>query len=424
MKEFSTGVWNSSHDVAERELSAPVPSQAQLASRVDALSRPIHVLFLIDHLMARGGGESNLLQVVQRMPPEIVRCSVATFRIKPEIRRLFPVPVHVLPLRRVYDFQALRSGLQLRRLIRKEKVDIVQTYFETSNLWGGLIAKLSGAILVSSRRDLGILRAAKHHLAYRFVNRITDRVVAVSEEVRRFCINQDRLSPEHVSVIYNGVDFNQVTAAKMEDSPLAGADWARSGRIVTCVANIRRVKGIDVLVHAAKKVCSEMPDATFVILGDCSPWPYVIEIRSLVRSLGLEQNFQFLNFVENPLPTLKMSSAFCLLSRSEGFSNALLEAMACGVPPVVTQVGGNPEAIRDGENGFLVPVEDPNIAADRLLELLRDPARARRMGALAQSTVQARFSANTMIQQLIDLYRELVANKRTWSFLDSNRKSD
>ena len=150
----------------------------------------------------------------------------------------------------------------------------------------------------------------------------------------------------------------------------------------------------------------------FVILGDCRPWPYVIEIRSLVRSLGLEKNFQFLNFVENPLPTLKTSSVFCLLSRSEGFSNALLEAMACGVPPVVTQVGGNPEAIRDGENGFLVPVEDANIAADRILELLRDPARARRMGALAQSTVQARFSANTMIQRLIDLYRELLAKRK------------
>jgi glycosyltransferase involved in cell wall biosynthesis len=412
MKEFSSGVWNSSHDVAEQNSSAPAMSEARLGVQTGIRSRPIHVLFLIDHLMARGGGESNLLKVVQLMPPEIVRCSVATFRIKPEIRQLIPVPVHVLPFRRVYDFQALRSGLKLRRLIHEEKVDIVQTYFETSNLWGGLIAKLSGAILVSSRRDLGILRVAKHDFAYRFVNRITDRVLAVSEEVRRFCIDQDRLSPDHVSVIYNGVDLEQVAAAQKEASPLADAEWARSGRIVTCVANIRRVKGIDVLVHAAKKVCAEMPDAMFVILGDCRPWPYVIEIRSLVRSLGLEKNFQFLNFVENPLPTLKTSSVFCLLSRSEGFSNALLEAMACGVPPVVTQVGGNPEAIRDGENGFLVPVEDANIAADRILELLRDPARARRMGALAQSTVEARFSANTMIQQLIDLYHELLAKRK------------
>jgi L-malate glycosyltransferase len=416
MKEFSTGVWNSSHSVAEQEPSAPATAPIRLQTRAEGLSRParpIHVLFLIDHLMARGGGEGNLLKVVQLMPPELVRCSVATFRIRPEIRQLFPVPVHVFPFRRVYDLQAWRSGLQLRRLIREEKIDIVQTYFETSNLWGGLITKLSGAILVSSRRDLGILRAPKHHFAYRFVNRITDHVLAVSEEVRRFCIDKDRVAPERLSVIYNGVDFEQVSAAQKEDSPLRNADWARSGRIVTCLANIRRVKGIDVLVHAAQKVCAEMPDTVFVIIGDCSPRPYVNEIRSLVSSLGLERNFQFLNFVENPLPILKMSSVFCMLSRSEGFSNALLEAMACGVPPVVTQVGGNPEAIRNGENGFLVPVEDAQLAAGRILELLRDPPGARRMGALAQSTVQSRFSAETMIQQLIDLYRELVADRRS-----------
>lgn len=415
MKEFSTGVWNSSHDVAERESSVPAASPARLQTLTADLSRParpIHVLFLIDHLMARGGGESNLLKVVQLMPPELVRCSVATFRIRPEIRKLFPVPVHVLPFRRVYDLQALRSGLQLRRLIRDEKVDIVQTYFETSNLWGGLITKLSGAILVSSRRDLGILRSPKHSIAYRFVNRITDRVLGVSEGVRRFCIDQDRVSPERVSVIYNGVDLEQVAAAQKEASPLFSAEWARSGRIVTCVANIRRVKGIDVLVRAAQKVCAEMPDAMFVVLGATFAGPYVKEIRALVSSLGLENNFRFLDFVENPLPTLKLSSVFCMLSRSEGFSNALLEAMACGVPPVVTQVGGNPEAIRDGENGFLVPVEDSQLAADRILELLRDPARARRMGTLAQSEVQSRFSADTMIRKLIDLYRELLADRK------------
>ena len=75
-----------------------------------------------------------------------------------------------------------------------------------------------------------------------------------------------------------------------------------------------------------------------------------------------------------------MSQAFCLLSRSEGFCNALLEAMACGVPSVVARVGGNPEAIREGENGFLVASEDDEAAAERLLFLLRNPARAVEIG--------------------------------------------
>jgi glycosyltransferase involved in cell wall biosynthesis len=101
-----------------------------------------------------------------------------------------------------------------------------------------------------------------------------------------------------------------------------------------------------------------------------------------------------------------------MLSRSEGFSNALLEAMACGIPSVITRVGGNPEAINDGENGFLVSSEDDQAAADRLLFLLRNPAKAALMGEAARTAVQTRFSSQTMIEQLIDIYRELMAGRK------------
>jgi hypothetical protein len=146
------------------------PTQSPVSNTASGLQehaqpRP-HVLFLIDHLMARGGGEGNLLKLVQLLPPEQVRCSVATFRIHPEIRKSIHVPVYIFPWRRVYHWSALKAALALRRLIRDEQVDIVQTYFETSNLWGGLIARLSGASLLPSRRDMGILRKPKHKLKH------------------------------------------------------------------------------------------------------------------------------------------------------------------------------------------------------------------------------------------------------------------
>ena len=310
------------------------------------------------------------------MPPELVRCSVATFRIKPEIRQSISVPVYVFPWKRFFHLDAWRAAVALRKLIRTEKVDIVQTYFETSNLWGGLVAKLSGALLLSSRRDMGILRKTKHALAYRLVNRFSDRVLAVSEEVKRFCVDADRIDPNKVSVVYNGVDLKHIAAENSAGNPFADVDLAGASHIVTCVANIRRVKGIDVLIRTAQRVCRELPNAVFVIAGSLYERDYSEEIQGMIRSLGLEKNVKLLGFVGDPLPLLKMSNAFCLLSRSEGFSNALLEAMACGVPTVVTRVGGNPEAITDGENGFLVPVEDDAAAAEKLLTLLRDPERA------------------------------------------------
>ena len=377
----------------------------------DVQARPPHVLFLIDHLMALGGGESNLLKVAELMPPELVRCSIATFRIKPEIRQGISVPVYVFPWKRFFHLDAWKAVIALRKLIRAEKVDIVQTYFETSNLWGGLVAKLSGALLLSSRRDMGILRKNRHALAYRVVNRLADRVLAVSEEVKKFCVDTDRINPNKVSVVYNGVDFKHIAAEGSDVNPFEDADWAGASHIITCVANIRKVKGIDVLIRTAHRVCQELPDAVFVIAGSLWERAYSDEIQEMIRSLNLERNVKLLGFVENPVPLLKMSDAFCMLSRSEGFSNALLEAMACGVPSVVTRVGGNPEAIADGENGFLVSIEDDSAAAEKLLALLRDPARAAAIGENGRISVQTRFSADVMIQKLIGVYRDLLAER-------------
>jgi len=139
---------------------------------------------------------------------------------------------------------------------------------------------------------------------------------------------------------------------------------------------------------------------------------YSREVLGLVESLGLKNNVKFLQFVENPVPLLKMSTAFCMLSRSEGFCNALLEAMACGVPSVVSRVGGNPEAISDGESGFLVPVEDHHTAAKRLLFLLRNPQQATQIGEAGRAAAFSQFSATTMINNLISLYSDLMSTHR------------
>src|SRR5579859_2719381 len=259
MQPFSSQVWDTS------QASSPVGVEASAGERIAnaATTRP-HVLFLIDHLMALGGGETNLLKVVELMPPELVRCSIATFRIKPEIRESIHVPVHIFPWKRVYHLGAWKAAFALRKLIRDEHVDIVQTYFETSNLWGGIVAKLSGALLLSSRRDMGILRKTKHKIAYALVNRISDRVLAVSEEVKRFCVDEEHIDPKKISVVYNGVDLRQLDSAP-RTNPFQQADWAGASHIVTCIANVRRIKGIDVLVRCAERVCRELPGAVFLI---------------------------------------------------------------------------------------------------------------------------------------------------------------
>jgi glycosyltransferase involved in cell wall biosynthesis len=389
----------------------PVPE----FSSPKAVSRKIHhVLYVIDQVCQLGGAERVLLETTRRLPADRFRCSVVTFQINPRLPALEGISsqLQVLPLRRTYDLRAIRSAVALWNFIRREGVSIVHTFFETSDLWAAPVAKLSGCpVLVSSRRDMGILRSRKHKLAYPIVNRIFDRVLAVSDEVRTYVLNHDHLSPERVETLYNGVDLEVLDAKATAEDVRSSLGIKPTSFVVSTVANIRHVKGIDILLQAAARVCSEYPDAVFLVAGGVLEPETFGKLQVLVDSLGLRENIRFLGARSNPYPVLAASDVFCLPSRNEGFSNALIEAMALKLPCVATRVGGNGEALADGVNGFLVASEDANAMAGRLLHLLRDSNLRRTMGQAARRSVELRFSMDAMIARLTGIYEELLAAK-------------
>ena len=389
-------------------------ASARPSAQPDGADRP-HILYVIDELCEMGGAERVLLNMIRLLPRERFRCSLVTFKIEPSLRIFenFPCPWHLFPMRRTYDWNALRVANQIRRLIRSQRVRIVHTFFETSDLWGGLVAKLSGEpVLVSSRRDMGILRRPIHDRAYRLLNPMFDLVLTVSEEVRAFSMRQDHLAPEKVATLHNGIEIDK--AATATDSAALRAQLKLSGasHIICAVAHIRRVKGLDIFVQAAAKVCREFPHAVFVVVGGNHEPEYFRELQRLTESLGLNDNIRFLGRREEVFPLLKMSDVFCLPSRSEGFSNALVEAMACSLPCVATRVGGNAEALQDGQNGFLVEPEDASATADRILTLLRQPEWARRMGHAARQAVEEKFTQEAMMKNLVGVYERLLAAKQ------------
>lgn len=374
---------------------------------------PVRIIYIIDHLCnIRAGGELALFRILRHLPREQFRPSVITFAVQPlsvQLLQELDCPLHVFPIERTYDWRGFKQALRLRRLLAIERPSIVHTFFETSNTWGGLITKLSfGPKLVSSRRDMGVLRRTKHRLAYKLINALSDGVLAVSEEVRKLCIEQDKVAAQKVSVVYNGVDLDLVDRCDRAATAKLNFGLDRASHIVTTVANIRRIKGLDVFIKTAAILHSDFPSAAFVIAG----WPnepqYFTELKQLVADLGLENNVFFVGEVADIFPLLKASDAFCLLSRSEGFSNALLEAMACRLPCVATRVGGNAEAITDAHNGYIVPVEDPQTAADRLRLLLESPELAMRIGRAARTTIEAHFTTEHMIRQLTQCYLALL----------------
>jgi glycosyltransferase involved in cell wall biosynthesis len=373
---------------------------------------PAHVLYIIDQLCGIGGGERMLLNTLKLLPAERFCPSVVTFKIDPslEVFRQFPCPLYVFPLQKTYDWNAFRIAQKIRQLIKSENVAIAHTFFETSDLWGGLLAKLSGCpIVISSRRDMGILRSRKHDLAYRLLRSQFDLILTVSEAVRDFTIRRDRAAPDRVRTVYNGLELHNGSDRRSNGISRSTLGISKTAPIIVTVAHIRKVKGMDVMLRSAVAVCEAVPSTVFLIVGRVLEMECFQELQGMVRTLGLEKNVRFLGTVENVCPLLQECNIFCLPSRSEGFSNALIEAMACGLPCVATDAGGNVEAVEEGRNGFIVPTEDPATLADRLLKLLTEPALAAKMGAAGRDIAQARFGSQRMIERLTAIYGELLA---------------
>lgn len=372
---------------------------------------PVTVLYLIDDLCGMAGAERVLINMVGRIDRGRFRCLVGTLRANPnlDIVRTLACPVFVFPLKKTYDLGALKIARELRRVIRLERVRIVHTFFETSDLWGSVVAKLSGCpIVVSSRRDMGFNQSAKHRLAYRLLRPVFNQVQTVSDQVRSMCIHREKFKPNRVVTLYNGVDLEKATAVNGTAGLRSSYGLDDASHVLISVGNIRWIKGTDILVEVAKRICTHYPRAVFVIVGKVLEPEYYDAVTARIRSLGLTNNVRFLGASENVFRSLKASDVFCLLSRSEGFSNALLEAMACGLPCVATDVGGNREALQDGRSGYLVPNEDVGAAADRILSLLGDPAKAREMGEHGRAVVESKFTTEVMVQKLASLYDSLL----------------
>jgi len=364
-----------------------------------------HVLLVIDQFpRTLGGGERVALRLAGLLPKYGFQASILTFSAHPESEGLKspPCAIFLLPLHRTYDLDAIRAVFELRRFLEEERVQIVQTFFESSDLWGGCVTKLmSSAKLIWSRRDMGILRGRKHWIAYRLMAGLPDRVFAVSDQVRRHCIEVDHVEPDRTETIYNGLNLSDWSVIPHESRE-------HDELVVATIGNIRRVKGHDILVRAVALVASHFPSVIFRVGGDVLEPEYFVELQELVRELGVADRIQFTGGVTDLRRYLTEADIFVLPSRSEGFSNAIIEAMAASLPVVATDVGGNAEAVENGVNGYIVPPEDPSALAAAIMRLLADRQRLLEMGASGRRTVAKRFTTEAMMLRTVEAYDGLL----------------
>ena len=238
-----------------------------------------HILLELDQLpRSLGGGERIVLRLAELLPRYGYRASILTFSIHPETTalELAPCPVYLLPLKRTYGFAAFRAALELRRFLKTQRVELVQTFFESSDLWAGLVTRImSKAKLIWSRRDMGILRTRKHQITYRIFAGLPDAVFAVSEQVRRHCIEVDRIDMNRVYTVYNGLD---PPTWKSRSSFPQKSDTT----VLLTVGNIRRVKGHDVLIRAVAPLMRGDQRLMLHVAGDVLEPVYFNQLQGCV----------------------------------------------------------------------------------------------------------------------------------------------
>jgi glycosyltransferase involved in cell wall biosynthesis len=388
--------------------------------KTEPISFPVGVAYVLPGL-GRGGTEKHVMDLAcsidrRRFSPCIISTAMGgpmeeelASRSIPvhllDYRGISPLPWRALPLFR----DSLRFFKAFARILEERRVAILHAYLPAANILA-MAASLPRRPRVRIVSKRALCRYKEGHPAYshfeNLANLAADAVMvnsrAVAEDVRK----SERFVEGKMFLLHNGMEIPRESGGG-ERSPLPPDLGLPSGALpVTYVANLREDKAHLCLVEAARRVVVAVPAVRFLLVGreDREAAP----VRAKIRELGLEGVVVPTGPRRDVPAILRATCVVAHPGEQEGLSNAILEAMAAGVPVVASRAGGNPEAVSDGETGLLVPPGDPDALASAILELLRNPAIAEAMGRAGRKRLRDRFSLAGMVTGIEESYIELL----------------
>lgn len=297
-----------------------------------------------------------------------------------------------------FRLTSLKSASTLRQMwrfaswLRAHQIQAVQACDYYANVFALPSAALAGVpVRLGARRDVWMPeRTSGHRLLQRLAYQFAHRVVANSSAAVEQLIEEGVADP-HIVKIDNGVELSRFAV------PVAKT----RRRVVTTVANLRPGKGHEVLLQAAARVIRRIPDVQFQIVGDGARRQ---ELEREASTLRISAQVTFLGHRDDVPAVLQQSDIFAFPSFMEASPNAVIEAMAAGLPIVATRVGGIPEVIEHERNGLLVPAGDDRALAAGILRLIERPEIAGALAAAARQTVESRFSFDRMVGEFQELF--------------------
>jgi len=373
-----------------------------------------NVLLMIDDLCL-GGAERQLVELAKGLDKERFRVLVVTLYpgqpLERELEGQERIALLSLNRKGKFDFGIL---LPLVRLLRREKVHVVQPFLSPATFFGLAAAILARVPVKVVTERCGVRRDTKlGENVYRFaedrLTRFADVAVANSQSGRDFLVSRG-IAADKARVIYNGVNSDRVTVDEAEVAALrASLGIEPAAPVIGIVASLTAPKDYPTFLRSVRIIRDSLPSARFLIVGD---GPLRSELEATAAHLGLADSVLFAGHQMRVAPFIGSFDVAVLSSCDyEGCSNYLLEAMGLGRPVVATDIGGNRELVSHGETGLLVPPRDPGALAAAVLTLLGDRALASRLTEAARTRFLSGFSVPIMVRQYEQLYEELLQKK-------------
>jgi len=383
-------------------MAAPQPSPQA--------SEKIRVCLLSDTVGLDAGTERQVVETAKRLDKERFEVHVVCLEDSPQLQSV-PPPCHiaVFPTSSVNSAHGLNQVLQFRRYLSQHDIQIVHAYMNKTGLFATLACVGSKRIVVTSRLNTGYWYTPALRTMFRLMNLRSNGIMANSQEAKRIALETERLAPNRVEVVYQGVDMGRFSRGLGDVTAAERLGIPRDARVVGIVANLRPVKDHALFLRSAKIVADAVDDAAFLLAGRGELYDELCELAS---ELGIRERVFFTLGEGNMMDWLARMSVGCLTSISEGFSNAIMEYMAAGMPVVAIDVGGNRDAIVDGETGILVRERSPEAFARPIIELLRNQTLRASMGEKGFQRCTELFEVGKTIRQLERYYEVLLAGNK------------
>jgi glycosyltransferase involved in cell wall biosynthesis len=381
------------------------------------MSDRVKVLYLIERL-ARAGTELHVLKVLQRLDRSRFEPVLCCLSEETTDKSLLPKDVPHRLLGAGWNLVHPRTYLvyrRLRELIAREKPDVLHSFLFVANVLGSFAARREKTpCVVASRGRMGIEWKAHvlHRMTQRAANRRCDLLICKTQAMAREAERLEGMPRERIRVIPNGVEIDRFAfqpGAAAENRRLLQEEHGISadGPLVIAVGNLKPVKGHRTLVEAAAALVDSFPRLQVAIVGKGES---AAELRAAIRSHELARRVFLPGNFEDVRPWMRAADVFVAPSLSEGMPNAVLEAMAMGLPVVLSDIPGHVEAA--GPDAWYFQPQDAEGLAQALADALASPNQRAERGRAGYERVRAQMSVDAMVRRIESLYCELVGGRR------------